>query len=106
MIKRRGGIAPVGQGLLGLTGYFHGTLKPLLLDSTVNQGQVGAQDMEGNRPARATAEQALGHELGRAGARMTSDPNEDAAARRVENKVLLLKNPHARRRKAELRLKH
>lgn len=95
-------IAPVGQGSPGLTGYFHGVLKIFLLDPAVNQGQVGAQDMEGNRPAQATAEQVLGHELGRARAKMTGDRNEDAAARRVENKVLLLKNPHARLRKAEL----
>ncbi len=96
-------IAPAGQGgSPGATGSFHGRLMIFLLDPAVNQGQVPARDMEDNKPSQVTASQVLGHELGRARARMTGDRNETEAALRVEKKVVLLKNPHARLRKAEL----
>ena len=97
-------IAPAGQGgSPGATMSYRGRLIIFLLDPTKNQGVYPSRDMEGNAsgvPVR--PEYVLAHELGRARARMTGDPNETAGAIRIERKAMRLHNPRGPLRRTEL----
>jgi RHS repeat-associated protein len=71
----------------GLTSEYGGVTTSYILDPSTNPGKLPGSYMSDGQPSQPTTGELMGHEIGHGRARVTRDPNSNAAALRLENKV-------------------
>jgi RHS repeat-associated protein len=81
-------IGSINHGLSpGYTGEYGGVTTSYILDPSTNPGRLPGSHMSDGKPSWPTTGELMGHEIGHGRARVTRDPNSNAASLRLENKV-------------------